>query len=312
MAEGEGYMMKAVQFREFGGLEKLHVVEVPTPKVRRGKVLVRVKAAGLNPGESMIREGLFEDFFPTKFPCGEGSDFAGIVQELGQGVADFKLGDEVVGYTDNRASHAELVVADVDKLTLKPKSVSWEVAGSLFVAGNTAVASVEAVGVRPGNTVVIAGAAGGVGAIASQLAVIQGAHVIGIASENYHEWLRTRGITPVDYHGDTAAQIRRLAGVIDAFIDTVGDGYVELALELGVSPERINTTIDFQAAHTYHAQSKGAADANSKQSLRTLLRHIDEGRIEVPIARTFSIDQIQDAYVSMEEKHMLGKTVIRF
>jgi len=260
----------------------------------------------------MIRQGLLEDFFPTKLPCGEGSDFAGIVQELGQGLTDFKLGDEVVGYTDNRASHAEFVLADVDKLTLKPKGVSWEVGGSLFVAGNTAIASVEAVGMKSGDTVVIAGAAGGVGAIASQLAVIRGAHVIGIASENYHEWLYAHGITPVDYHGDTATQIRRLADVVDAFIDTVGDGYVELALELGVSPERINTTIDFQAAHRYQAQSKGSADANGKQTLQTLLRYIDEGELEVPIARTFSIDRVRDAYIYMEEEHELGKTAIRF
>jgi NADPH:quinone reductase-like Zn-dependent oxidoreductase len=116
----------------------------------------------------------------------------------------------------------------------------------------------------------------------------------------------------VDYHGDIAAEIRRLASVIDAFIDTVGDGYVELALELGVSPARINTTIDFEAAHTYHAQSKGSADANGKQSLQTILRYIDEGRLAVPIAQTFSIDQVRDAYIYMEKKHELGKTVIRF
>jgi NADPH:quinone reductase-like Zn-dependent oxidoreductase len=155
--------MKAVRFSEFGGPEKLQIVDLPQPTVGRGKVLVRVKAAGLNPGESMIRQGLFEDFFPTKLPCGEGSDFAGIVQELGQGAVNFKLGDEVVGYTNNRASHAEFVLADVGKLTPKPKSVSWEIAGSLFVSGNTAVASVKAVGVKPGDTVAIAGAAGGVG-----------------------------------------------------------------------------------------------------------------------------------------------------
>jgi NADPH:quinone reductase-like Zn-dependent oxidoreductase len=304
--------MKAVRFSEFGGPEKLQIVDLPQPTVGRGKVLVRVKAAGLNPGESMIRQGLFEDFFPTKLPCGEGSDFAGIVQELGQGAVNFKLGDEVVGYTNNRASHAEFVLADVGKLTPKPKSVSWEIAGSLFVSGNTAVASVKAVGVKPGDTVAIAGAAGGVGGIASQLAVIRGAHVIGIADKNCHEWLRANGITPVDYHGDIAAEIRRLASVIDAFIDTVGDGYVELALELGVSPARINTTIDFEAAHTYHAQSKGSADANGKQSLQTILRYIDEGRLAVPIAQTFSIDQVRDAYIYMEKKHELGKTVIRF
>jgi NADPH:quinone reductase-like Zn-dependent oxidoreductase len=304
--------MKVVQFSEFGGPEKLQVVELPQPTVGRGEVLVRVKAAGLNPGESMIRQGLFEDFFPTKLPCGEGSDFAGIVQELGQGVTDFKMGDEVVGYTDHRASHAEFVVADVDKLKLKPKSVSWEVGGSLFVAGNTAIASVEAVSMKSSDTLVVAGAAGGVGAIASQLAVIRGAHVIGIASENYHGWLHAHGVIPVDYHGDTAAQIRRLVDVVNAFIDTVGDGYVDLALELGVSPERINTTIDFQAVHRYHVQSKGSTDANGKQSLDTLLRHIDEGELEIPIARTFSIDQIREAYVYMEGKHKLGKTVIRF
>lgn len=302
--------MKAVQFSEFGGPEKLQVIDIPTPKVSKGRILVRVKAAGLNPGESMIREGLFEDFFPTKLPCGEGSDFAGIIQQIGEGAMGFAVGDEVVGYTDKRASHAEYVVADVDKLIHKPKKVSWEVGGSLYVSGNTAVASVTAVDIGGGETIVVAGAAGSVGSIASQLALLRGARVIGIADQPYHEWLRVRGVEPVDYHGDVIAEIRKLTSTIDAFIDTVGGGYVRLAVKLGVRPERINTTIDFQAARAYGAQSQGSTDANGKNSLKKLLKHIERDELEVPVARTFSINKVQDAYEYMEHKHELGKVVL--
>ena len=302
--------MKAVRFNEFGGPEKLHIVEVPMPKVSKGKILVRVKAAGLNPGESMIREGLFEDFFPTKLPCGEGSDFAGIVQQIGEDVVSFAIGEEVVGYTDNRASHAEFVLADADKLVHKPKDISWEVGGSLYVAGNTAIASVEAVDVKAGDVVVITGASGSVGSIACQLALLRGARVVGIADQRYHKWLQARGVETVDYHGDVKSELQKLPNTIDAFIDTVGNGYVKIAVDLGVNPYRINTTIDFQAAQAYGVQSKGSTGANGKHSLQTLLQYIDRNELQVPIARTFSIDQVAEAYKYMEQKHELGKVVL--
>lgn len=305
---GLGLYMKAVQFREFGGPEKLHVVEVPTPKVRRGDVLVRVKAAGLNPGESMIREGLFEDRFPTKFPCGEGTDFAGVVTEVGGGVTKFKLGDKVAGYTYNRASHAEYVAVSQDNLVVKPDNVPWGVGGSLFVAGVTGYAAVEAVGVKAGDTVVVSGAAGSVGLVAAQLALLRGAQVIGIASNQYAEWLLDHGIIPVDYHDDIKLQIAARTRKIDSFIDTVGDGYVELAVGLGVDLNKINTCIDFAAARKYKVKSAGSA-AGSTKILQELIGLIADDKLDIPIVKSFPLDHVQQAYSYLASKHDIGKIV---
>ena len=190
--------MRAVRFDEYGGIDVLKVVDVPRPVPGAGQVLVQVKAAGINPGEAKIREGLLHSRWPATFPSGQGSDLAGIVAETGPGVTGFSAGDEVIGWTDNRASQAEYVVVEEQHLTAKPAGVPWEVAGALFVAGATAYAAVRAVGLTEGDTVVVSGAAGGVGSLAVQLARRAGATVIGLASEAHHQWLAGHGVIPGD------------------------------------------------------------------------------------------------------------------
>src|SRR5579863_8213416 len=229
-------MPRAVRFDKYGGLEVLQVVEVDRPSPGPGKALVRVKAAGINPGEAMIRKGMFADRWPATFPSGQGSDLAGIVEEVGPGVANVAVGDEVIGFTDDRSSQAEFVVVESGNLVPRPTNVPWEQAGALFVAGATAYAAVRAVGLAAGDTVVVSGAAGGVGSLAVQLARRPGATVIGLASEANHPWLSKHGVTPVSYGDGVGDRIRQAADTVDAFIDTYGAGYVELALELGVEP----------------------------------------------------------------------------
>src|SRR6266511_5720168 len=169
--------------------------------------------------------------------------------EVGAGVGGFSPGDEVIGFSDKRASQAELVLVEAGDLARKPEKVSWEAAGGLFVAGTTAWGAIHAVQPKEGETVVISGAAGGVGSLAVQLARRTGATVIGLASENNHEWLKSHGVIPVEYGDGVADRIRAAApSGVDAFIDTHGDGYVELALTLGVAAERIDTIVDFAAA----------------------------------------------------------------
>ena len=160
--------MKAVRFDEYGDVDVLNVVDVPTPAPGPGQVLVQVKAAGINPGEAKIREGLLHSRWPATFPSGQGSDLAGVVAGTGAGVTGFAAGDEVIGYTDNRASQATCVVVEERNLTAKPARVPWEVAGALNVAGATAYAAVRAVALTGGDTVVVSGAAGGVGSLAVQ------------------------------------------------------------------------------------------------------------------------------------------------
>ena len=196
-------MVKAVRYDEFGGIDVLRVDEVERPVPGDGQVLVRVKAAGINPSEAVIRTGAVAELFPSTFPSGQGSDLAGVIEEVGAGVGGFSPSDEVIGFTNKRASQAELVLVQAGDLTRKPEKVSWEVAGGLFVAGATAWGAVHAVQPKEGETVVISGAAGGVGSLAVQLARRTGATVIGLASESNHEWLKSHGVIPVAY-GDGA------------------------------------------------------------------------------------------------------------
>ncbi len=302
--------MKAVRFDEYGGVDVLKVVDVPRPAPGPGQVLIQVKAAGINPGEAKIRAGLLHARWPATFPSGQGSDLAGIVAETGPGVTGFSVGDEVIGFTDNRASQAEYVVVEAQDLTVKPPGVPWEVAGALYVAGATAYAAVRAVAVTQGDTVVVSGAAGGVGSIAVQLARLAGATVIGLASEPHHEWLAGHGVVPVAYGEGVAGRIRQAASKVDAFIDTVGADYVELALELGVQPSRIDTIANFEAVAKYGVKAEGNAAGASASVLAELAELIAAGRLEVPITAAFPLDRVQDAYRLLGSGHTLGKIVL--
>jgi NADPH:quinone reductase-like Zn-dependent oxidoreductase len=302
--------VKAVQFDEYGGVEVLKVVDVPRPVPGEGQVLVQVKAAGINPGEAKIRAGLLHSLWPATFPSGQGSDLAGIVAEIGPGVTGLSVGDEVIGWTDNRASQAEYVAVEEQHLTAKPPDVPWEVAGALFVAGATAYAAVRAVSLTEGDTVVVAGATGGVGSLAVQLARRTGATVIGLASEAHHSWLTGHGVIPVTYGDGVADRIRQAADKVDAFIDTFGAEYVELALQLGVERSRIDTIANFQAVAQYGVKAEGSAAGSSASILAELAGLIAAGELEVPIAATFPLDRVQDAYRRLAEGHVLGKIVL--
>jgi NADPH:quinone reductase-like Zn-dependent oxidoreductase len=303
--------MRAVRFDEYGGVDVLEVREVEDPVAGPGRVVVAVKAAGINPGEIAIREGRLHDRWPATFPSGEGTDFAGVVHAVGEGVTTFAVGDEVLGWTEERASHAELVAVPPDQLTARPASVSWEVAGSLFVVGLAAMASVRAVDPQSGETVVVSAAAGGVGSVAVQLARRTGARVIGLASVHNHDWLRRHDIVPVTYGDGQADRIREAAGgTIDAFIDTFGDGYVDLAIELGVAPQRINTIIDYDAVQRLGVNGQGTHAIASAPLLAELARLVADGSLEIPVASTFPLDQVRDAFRELSARHTHGKIVL--
>jgi NADPH:quinone reductase-like Zn-dependent oxidoreductase len=303
--------MKAVRFDEYGGVDVLEVREVEDPVAGPGRVLVAVKAAGINPGEIGIREGRLHERWPATFPSGEGTDLAGMVQAVGDGVTDFAVGDEVLGWTEERASQAELVAVPADQLTAKPAAIPWEVAGSLFVAGLAALASVQAVAPQAGETVVVSAAAGGVGSVAVQLARRTGATVIGLAGEHNHDWLRRHDVVPVAYGEGQADRIREATGgKVDAFIDTFGGGYVDLAIELGVAPQRINTIIDYDAVQRLGVSAQGTHAIATAVLLAELAGLVADGSLEIPIARTYRLDQVQDAFRELEQRRTHGKIVL--
>lgn len=304
--------MKAVRFDQYGSVDVLEVREVDDPVATPHQVVVRVKAAGINPGESSIRRGDLAAQWPSHFPEGEGSDFAGVVTAIGRDVVNFAVGDDVLGFTNERASHAELVAVPDDQLVAIPASVPWEVAGSLFVAGTSGRALVDAVGVREGDTVVVSSAAGGTGSFAGQLARNAGARVIGLAGPDNHEWLHDLGVIPVDYHGGGLADRIRDAAAgssIDALLDTHGGGYVELGIELGVAPPRIGSIADFSAAEK-GARMVSHSAAATPEVLADLVTAIDSGELEVPIAASYPLDAVRDAYTELERRRTRGKIVL--
>ncbi|MFD8734282.1 NADP-dependent oxidoreductase [Streptomyces sp. NPDC059618] len=304
--------MKAVRFHEYGGIGVLRVEEVERPEPGPGEVLVEVRAAGIQPGETMIREGARHQRWPAVFPSGQGSDLAGVVVETGPYVRGFAVGDEVLGFTHGRASHAEFVAVEDVKLAARPQALSWEVAGSLYVAGTTAYATVFAVDPGPASTVVVSGAAGGVGSLAVQLARRRGATVIGLASDRNHAWLKEQGVVPLSYGEGVAERIREASGgKVDAFIDTFGDGYVDLAVELGVRPDRINTIRDWDAAARVGARTYGEGSAASAVVVGELARLAARGELEVPIARVYPLERVRDAFRELELRRTHGKIVLR-
>lgn len=304
-------MPRAVQFDEYGGLDVLTVRDVEVREPGKEEVVVEVKAAGINPGEASIRNGALQDRFPATFPSGQGSDLAGIVKEVGIDVVGFAPGDEVLGWSWERSSQAELCVVPADQLIAKPTDLSWEAAGALYVVGVTAFAAVRAVDVKEGDTVVVSAAAGGVGTITVQLLKVKGANVVGLASEDHHDWLRSKGVTPVTY-GEGAKEriLEATPRGIDAFIDLFGPEYIDLALELDVPAEKIETITAFERAGEVGAKAEGSSDASTPEILGEMAELVATGKIEVPIAATYPLDEVREAFEQLEDRHTLGKIVL--
>jgi NADPH:quinone reductase-like Zn-dependent oxidoreductase len=304
--------MRAVRFDSYGDLDVLNVVEVARPEPGRGQLLVAVRAAGINPGEAKIRTGALHERWPASFPEGQGSDFAGTVAALGPDVTNFAVGDEILGYTNNRASHAEFVVANEDEVVAKPAELDWPRAGSLFIVGTSAYALVHAAEVRQGEVVVVSAAAGGVGSLTAQWARNLGATVIGLAGPANHEWLRGFGVVPVEYAApDLAGRVRAaLAGrTVDAVLDTHGPEYVQLGFDLGVPARRIATIADFAAAERGATVVQHYTVA-SPPVLSEIADALATGQLQMPIAATYPLERVRDAYRQLEQGHTRGKIVL--
>lgn len=311
-------MSRAVRYDRYGTVDVLYVADVATPVPAADEVVVEVVAAGLNPGEIAIREGLAHAVWPATFPSGQGSDFAGRVVALGSAVSSPSIGTEVIGFTDRRASQADYVAVPANQVTPRPAAVDWDVAGALFVAGTTAYAAVRAVGAETGETVAVSGAAGGVGSLAVQLLRRQGVRVLAVAGEADHAWLASVGAEPVAY-GEGAEGLERVGERlraaapegVDAFIDTHGDGYVDLAVRLGVAPVRIDTIIDFPAARKFGTKTDGNMAGASAEVLAELAALIAEGELSVAVSATYPIERVREAYTALAGPHSRGKIVLR-
>jgi len=299
-------MSRAVIYETFGGPEVLELHEVPEPHAGPGEVRVRVTAAGLNPMDWLIaaRPEAAARFGIT-VPSGFGYDFAGIVDETGTGATGFAVGDRVYGGALGRAVADFVVVkTTTDALWHTPEGISDAVAATLPVAGMTAVAALAAIDLRSGDTVLIGGAAGGVGVYAVQLAKLAGARVIGTAAEGTFEFLRRLGAEPVAYGPGLADRVRGVTAATDLF----GTDTAETALALGVPPERIST-VAAGPNPPGGVRATGGVDAEPGAMAR-LTDAILAGTITVPIAATFPIERIRDAVTLQAGRHVHGKIVI--
>jgi NADPH:quinone reductase-like Zn-dependent oxidoreductase len=300
-----------VRFGRYGGTDVYDVVDIPMPVAGAGEVVVAVRAAGINPGEIAIRSGAMHDRLPAAFPSGQGSDLAGVVTAVGDGVDGFSVGDEVLGFSWDRASHATYLTVPAGQLIHKPPALSWEVAGSLYVVGCTAYAAVRAVEPKTDETVVVSAAAGGVGSIVVQLLGVRGARAIGIASPSNAQWLASHGAVPVAYGPGLADRVREAApDGVDAFIDLFGPEYLDLAVELGVPRDRIETIISFEKAAELGTQDDGSGTASTPEVLTEMAELVASGAIEVPIAATYPLDRVADAFDQLALRHTRGKIVL--
>lgn len=296
-----------VMYQQFGGPEVLKVVEVPDPQAGPGQVRVRVVAAGLNPVDYKIRNGgPIAAAFGVTPPAGIGSDFAGVVDQVGDGVADWQVGDEVLGGA--AGALAEHLVLAPEALLAKPAGMPWEVAGSLGVAGRAAAASVASLELTAADVVLISAAAGGVGVIASQLALANGAKVVGTASVANHEFLAGLGVVPVAYGPGLVDRLRIAAPEgYSAVLDNHGADTIEVGLELGVPASRINSIAVFSAPEG--VTFVGGRDATA-EDLAHVVAGVADGSIKVPIQASYSLADVAAAFARLEQGHLLGKVVV--
>jgi len=301
-----------VQFEEFGSRDGLTVVERPRPWPGPGQLLVRVMAAGLNAVDVKVyRDERAAARFGVTVPSGIGLEFAGFVEELGEGVTRFEVGEAVFGSAPH-ASIADFAIVGEDALVLhKPDALTFEVAGAITVVGRTAMASVRSLQLRERDVVLVSAAAGGVGVLAAQLAVRAGARVIGTASEENHEFLEGLGVTPVLYGEGLVDRLRDLLDDGDrltAVLDNHGPDTIDAALALGVPPERINT-IAAHGAAARGANTVGGSVATD-DDLAEVARLLAENELVLPIDSIFPIERVVEAYARLEAGHLRGKIVV--
>ncbi|GAA4766620.1 NADP-dependent oxidoreductase [Microbacterium gilvum] len=304
-------MSRFVQQQDIGDPLVLGVVRREEPHAGPGQVRIRVRAAGLNPVDWKI--AVYPELagrFGVVAPTGFGNDYAGVVDEVGEGVDGYAVGDRVYGGARGRALADHVVVTVGEEILERtPAGVDDDVAAALPIAARTAAAAVSAAGVGDGDTVLVGGAAGGVGVFVVQLALSAGATVVATASPANHEFLRGLGANPLPYGSGLAERVRELApGGIDAAIDLQGTETAEAALSIGVSPSRV-ATIAAGPNPPGGAIATGGGDAGP-EALPRIASAIAEGALTVPIQQRYPLERLDEAVAVLRDGHVRGKLVV--
>jgi len=297
--------MKAVRFNEFGGPEVLQIAELPDPRPGPGQVRIAVRAAGVNPSDWKKREGLMDGDLPQTM----GHEAAGVVDELGEGVAGVAIGDRVFGFSAEGAAQAELAV--LSHYAPIPPSLDFAGAAALPAAIETATRALDQLGVGGGSTLLINGASGSVGSAAVQLAVVRGARVIGTAGPGNHEYLRSLGAEPVAYGEGLAERVRALVpGGVDLALDVAGSGVLPELIELAGGAEHVLTVADFGGARAHGVRFSSGDAGRALHALAEIGELIESGRFSLPVARTFPLADVAEAHRVGERGHPRGKLVL--
>ncbi|MBB5912535.1 NADPH:quinone reductase-like Zn-dependent oxidoreductase [Nocardia transvalensis] len=297
--------MKAVRFDHFGGPEVLAIVDLPEPHPGPGEVRIAVRAAGVNASDWKKRQGLMDEELPQTL----GHEAAGVVDELGEGVADVAVGDRVFGFSAEPAAQAESVV--LSHYAPIPPSLDFAAAAAIPAALETATRAIDQLGVRSGHTLLVSGASGSVGSAAVQLAVARGARVIGTASPANHEYLRSLGAEPVAYGDGLAERVRALAlEGVDLALDVAGSGVLPELIDLAGGPEHVMTLADFAGAQEHGVRFSRGDAGRAIHAIGEIGELIESGRFSLPVAQTFPLAEVAEAHRVGEKGHARGKLVL--
>ena len=299
--------MRAAQFSRYGGPEVLDIVELPDPHPAPGQVRIRVHAAGISATDPKLRQGVLN--FGAELPQTTGRDVAGVVDEIGEGVTDVAVGDRVFGASDDGAGAAELAL-----LTHRapiPTSLGFVDAAGLPVALETATRALDQLKVAAGSTLLVNGAAGGIGSTVVQLAVARGARVIGTASTANHNYLRLLGAEPTTYGEGMAERVRALApDGVDVTLDVAGSGVLPELIDLAGGPQNVVTLADFAGSKEHGVLFSNGFQGHAFHALAEVGTLIDAGRFWLPVERTYPLTDIAEAHRVSENGHVRGRLVL--
>jgi NADPH:quinone reductase-like Zn-dependent oxidoreductase len=300
--------MRAVVYRSYGDPSVLSVEDVEEPHAGPGQIRIRAAAASVNPVDWKFRYGYMAEFIQLQFPAIPGNDAAGAVDELGEGVAGMSLGDRVFGTTMLGATAENVVLSSWAPI---PVALTEEQAAGAGFAGIAAVRGLEVLDLSAGQTLLIEGAAGGVGTLASQLAVARGLTVIGTASEGNHHYLRSLGVVPTTYGEGLARRVAALApSGVDGALDNAGSGSLVDLIAIAGAPNHVATLVDLSAP-AVGAHLVDASSGNPSAALQEIANLAADGNLTIPIMETFPMERIAEAHELSQGGHVRGKLIIK-
>ncbi|MFF0495385.1 NADP-dependent oxidoreductase [Nocardia aobensis] len=295
--------MKKVSFAEFGGPEVLQLVDAEEPHAGPGQIRIAVRAAGVNPVDWRIREGQFQQAHPLESPAGVGQDAAGVVDEIGEGVTGFAIGDAVFG--EGSSTYAEFAV--LSAWARMPDGLAFEEAAGYPSVVETALRIIDQVGARPGHTLLVSGASGGVGSAVLQIARERGITVFGTAGAANQDYLRSLGAIATTYGEGWVDRVRRL-GRVDAALDLAGSGIIRELVELTGDPQRVITIADLGAPE-FGVRFSGAA-GSMPEALGAAADLIARGKLHIPVEKSYPLTDAAAAHIESQAGHTRGRRVI--